>query len=108
MAAYLNIKQGGTLLLDCVCTRDDGTPIDLTSAQLAAEPVDASGEGVGPLIFTLTDAAAGLFTMGATSAQTAAWPVGQLACDICFQQNGNVIYSDIFYFRVRPTMTPPP
>jgi hypothetical protein len=92
----VTIASGGTLLLDCTAQYDDGSVVDVTGVQIAQTGFTAA----------VTDAAGGQFSLSASSAVTASWPIGLLFCDLRLTLNGNVIYSDRFPIHVAATTTP--
>ena len=90
----IQIKIGGTLLLAAQAVLDDATPIDITNVQLTSDVRDATPALIAVLTVTVTDAANGQFTLGCND--TAAWPPGLLFCDVLYEQNGQLIYSQTF------------
>ncbi len=106
MSVGVNIAAGGTLLLNCTAQYDDGTIVDLTAVQIAAVPADVYGNEQTGFAASITNPGAGQFSLLASSAATASWPIGLLFCDLQFTLNGNVIYSDRFPIHVAATTTP--
>lgn len=92
----LEIKRGDSLDLQCACAVD-GTPVDLTGWGVACWLRGPAGEVVHEFVPVITDAPAGLFSLRATPAQTAAWPVGALTGDIQYTDaSGRVMSTRTF------------
>lgn len=75
----LSFKQGDTFLLSCTYMVD-GVPAALPSV-VRSQLRDAAGNLIQELTFN-PGADLGTYTLGATPAETAAWPQGVLNCDI--------------------------
>ena len=108
MSSPIPIKRGATLLLLGACMNDDGTPIDLTGVTITSQLHDSRGNVAATLLVTVTNAPAGTFTLSAPSSVTAQWSPGQLAGDLCYVQNGSVLYSETFSLAVAPSITAAP
>jgi len=102
----VTIAAGSTLLLDWTAQNDDGSVADLTAVQIAAVPADVYGNAQAGFAVSVTDGPAGQFSLLASSAVTASWPIGLLFCDLKFTLNGHVIYSDRFPIHVTAATTP--
>lgn len=88
----IRLKQGDTLTLAGVAQQDSGAALNLTGSTLRAQVRTRNGAGFGTVVQELTvtvvSAALGTFTLSATSAQTALWPTGRLACDLELTDSG--------------------
>lgn len=106
----ISIKQGDTLSIAGQALQDSGAALDLTGSTIRAQVRTRDGTGYGALLTALTvtvvSATAGTFTLAATSVQTAAWPVGRLACDLELTDSGGAItHSETFDVHVRAAVT---
>lgn len=87
-----------------------GDTLNLTGATLRAQVRPRNGTSFGAVVQELTyavvSAALGTFTLSATSAQTALWPTGRLACDLELTDSGGaVLHSQTFDVHVLPAVT---
>lgn len=90
----LRIKQGNTLSITGQRRTAAGAAVDLTGYTVAATVRDPRNDSIlAALTVTVTDAAAGQFTLGATAAQTATWPPGAYRFDVRFTSAGGVVDS---------------
>lgn len=87
-------KRGDTLSLGLTWD-EEGEPIDLTGYTIAAQLRDARDELVMALTVAIADQTTqrGQFTLTATAAQTALWPVAPLSCDVQFTAPSTVVVS---------------
>jgi hypothetical protein len=100
--AEVAIKQGAALILQLQFNNDDGTPADLGAVALSSQVRD----GLGNLIDSLPIAlGATTGTASITVADTSAWPVGVLRCDIKAVMGGLPAYSQTFAVRVERAVT---
>ncbi|MDW4550853.1 hypothetical protein R5H32_15940 [Defluviimonas sp. D31] len=97
-------KRGDTLALDLARVDAAGAPIDLTGATIAARV--AFSDFAADLDVTVTNAAAGEYTLTATAAQTALWPVARLRADVKYSAAGLVRRSITFAITVVEEVTP--
>jgi hypothetical protein len=97
-------KQSDTFILACTY-REDGTPVDLTTFEIASQVRDSSGTLVADLTVTLADQGTdpGVFTL--SCADTSPWPIDLLPCDIQFTLDGNVRSTQTFFVAVEPEVT---
>jgi hypothetical protein len=98
------IKQGATLSIGAVLQLDDGTPVDLSAATIAAELVDPYGATQGTFTVGLA-AATGAFLLSMTSEQTQALPTGLLQSDVLINLPAGAFYSETFPLRVQAAIT---
>lgn len=102
MRGEVAIKQGAALILQLQFLNDDGTPVDLSTVALSAQVRDALGNLVAALPI---QRAATLGTASITQADTTAWPVGVLRCDVKAVMSGLAAYSQTFAVRVERAVT---
>lgn len=74
----ITFKRGDTFAMNCAYQTSAGVAIDLTSYTIAARIADNESLA-DDLTVTITDATAGLFTVSATAAATALWPLNTYA-----------------------------
>jgi len=106
----ISLKQGDTLTLAGTALQDSGAAVNLTGATLRAQVRTRDGGGFGAVVqelaFAVVSATSGTFTLSATSAQTALWPTGRLACDLELTESGGaVVHSETVDVHVRPAVT---
>lgn len=101
----IRLKRGDTLLLDGLAQNDDGSVFDLTGSTVTSQVRTSQDTLVATLTATITDAAQGEFTLGATAVATAAWPVGKLLCDVRWVNGDDVLHSETFELIVVEAMT---
>lgn len=90
----IRFKRGDTFLLTCVYSVD-GTPTTLPAVR--AQLRDKDGNLVQELSFAaLPDV--GYYTLNATAAEAAAWPLGQLECDIQYGDPSEAVSSTPTFF----------
>lgn len=102
----IEVKQGDTLQIDCTWWADaaETTPLDLTGWTLAAWARHSTGQ-VEVLTVLIVDAVAGKFSVTATPAQTAAWPIGDWMFDVERNRGGVVLSSDTIDLKVLEDIT---
>lgn len=82
-------KRGDTFLASCTYSVAD-VPAPLPGAILS-QVRDRNDKLIQALTVSIIDASAGQYTLGATAAQTAAWPIAALFCDVQYTDGaGNV------------------
>lgn len=101
----LRIKRGDTLLQDGVAQQDDGSVFDLTGSTVTSQVRTVQDTLVADLDVVITDAAQGEFTLGATAAATATWPVGKLLCDVKWSDGSDAIHTETFDLFVLAAVT---
>jgi hypothetical protein len=96
------LDQGETWDSRCLATDDDDNPVDLTGMTITAtmeRRIDPNT--TQDIVCTITDAAAGRFTLGLTPAETAALEVGVWLGQVKFVLGAVVEKSDYFAVTVR-------
>jgi hypothetical protein len=106
----IQLKQGDTLTLAGTALQGSGAAVNLTGSTLRAQVRPRNGGGFGAVVQELTyavvSATSGTFTLSATSAQTALWPTGRLACDLELTDSGGaVVHSETIDVHVRAAVT---
>ena len=105
--AILQIKRGDTLDLACVVQTCDGQPVDIGGWQIVCGLRDALGGWGVQIDATITDAAAGRYSLQATPVETATWPVGGLSADIRYTTaSGHVMHTRTLPVHVLEPVTP--
>lgn len=102
----MKIKQGDTLSISATFVDAAGVPVDLTLYTLASVVRWAAFSAV--LVITKADQTAqpGVFTMAATAAVTASWPVASLVCDVKFTDFAGVVqHTDTFSIVIEQPIT---
>lgn len=89
--ATLTHKQGDTLDWVITLTEND-TAVDITSWSIRAQ-IRSGDTLIASLTVTVLDAAAGIFRLSATAAQTDSWSAGSHSCDIEFTDDSSVVFS---------------
>ena len=91
----LTFKTGDTLTISGSRTDSAGNPITLASTAVKAEMKTNSGS---PVLFTatITDVAAGEFTLSLTASETGALTAGSYFCDVQFTSGVFVESTDTF------------
>ena len=103
--ATVTHKRGDTFELSCALD-NEGNPVDLTNFTISAQIRDSRDEILQALTVTITDAAAGAFTLGATATETEGWGVDRYQCDIEFTgASGEVNSSETFLINVIKDIT---
>lgn len=106
MKALPDFKRGDSFTASCVY-KIDGVPTSLTGKAIAAQIRTADLALIDALAVAIPDQTTnpGRFTLTATPAQTALWPVAGLRCDIQFSQGGAVQSTDTFLVPVVQDIT---
>jgi hypothetical protein len=104
----INFKRGDTFSLTCTRKDGSGSPINLTGYTITSTAkVGTSFSDV--LTVTIINAAAGIFTLTETAANTATWPISSDAsimyCDVQFVLSGVVKSSETFIINVIEDIT---
>lgn len=99
------IKRGETLAISRTRVDGSGAPVDLTGQTVVAAVTSRDGTFYAAITVIIDDAAAGEFTLAATAAQTALWPVGLLRCDVRYAAGGVVAYSETIDVSVELPVT---
>lgn len=105
MAAVLTHKRGSRFSKLVTWTDSSGTPEVLGSAP-RVQLRDGADELVQELTVTLATQSGGTtgqFTISATAAQTALWPVAALSCDVL--RTDTEVASETFTIRVLQSVT---
>jgi hypothetical protein len=104
----INFKRGDTFSLDCTRKDSGGTAINLTGYTITSS-VKMGGSFSDTLTVTVTNAAAGQFTLTKAAANTASWPISTddspLLCDVQFVLSGTVKSSETFEIDVVEDIT---
>lgn len=103
MTGSLTVKQGASWCPTLTFTEADGTPTPLTGAQVRAQVRDGAGALVCELAFAPTATSNAVVAV----ADTTAWPIGTLRCDISYLRAGLRVISPTFTIRVDPAVTQP-
>jgi len=85
-------KRGDTFEL-AATLENEGNAVDITNFTITAQVREYDDTLLQALTVTVTDAAAGAFTLSATPAETETWAVQQYQCDIEFVDGGGEINS---------------
>jgi hypothetical protein len=85
-----SIKRGDTFLYSASVTEDDGTVVNLTGWDIDAQVRSTTGSLIDTLTVSTDDLATGQFTL---SANTTAWPIGDVKFDIQYTTPAGVISS---------------
>lgn len=97
------LKRGDTWTLECVRTDADGAAVDLTGMTIASEIV---ANGVRKtLVPTVTDAAAGEFTLSLAPGETETLQPVLFRGDVEFIASGAVTSSETFAIEVEEDFT---
>ena len=103
----LDLKRGDTLAINCTRTNAAGAAMDLTGLEIASKV--RSGGFSDDLTVTVTNAAAGQFTLARDAAGTALWPLttaeSPVLCDVQFSFGGVVASSETFIINVLEDIT---
>ena len=104
----INFKRGDTFSLDCTRKDSGGTAINLTGYTITSS-VKMGGSFSDTLTVTVTDAAAGQFTLTKAAASTASWPISSedstVLCDVQFVLAGVIKSSETFSIYVVEDIT---
>ncbi len=99
--ATITHKRGDTFELACA-VENNGVAVDITSWTITSQARDDADAVLQTFTVTKTDAAAGLFTVGATSTQTEGWTPGSYGVVIEFVESGGEVNStETFTLSVR-------
>lgn len=100
-------KRGATFEAACVRKDAAGTRVDLTGWTITSHMRRRSDQLVQQLVTSLADQVAlpGVFTLTATAAQTAAWPVEVLLWDIRYQPPTGVEFTETVEVDVQREIT---
>ena len=90
--ATITHKRGDTLEWVVTLT-DDSVAVDITDWTIKSQIRDGSYALIYEFLVTKTDASNGVFSLSATAAQTATWPLGSALVDIEFTDNTNYVIS---------------
>ena len=101
----IEIKRGEQLVLDVTRTDAAGLPVSLTGMTITSSvAITGFSQALGVAV---TNAAAGQFRLSAPAAQTQAWPVAALSCDVKYDAGGGAIRrSKTFKIKVAQEITP--
>lgn len=99
----VRLKRGDTWTLECVRTDEDGVPVNLAGMTIASEIVGGSVRK--SLLPTVTDAAAGAFTLTLQPADTETLPLDLFRGDVEFIASGAVTSSETFRIVVEEDIT---
>lgn len=103
--ATINHKRGDTFELTC-SLENGGNDVNITGWTVAAQLRQSDDTLVQSLTVTVTDAAAGEFTITAANTETDGWPIAALEVDVEFTEtDGSVSSSDTFTINVIKDIT---
>ena len=85
-------KRGDTFELSCTL-ENQGVAVDITNFTITSQLRLSDDTLLQALTVTVTDAAAGAFTLGATATETEGWGIASYECDIEFVEPGNEVNS---------------
>lgn len=103
--ATITHKRGDTFEL-AATLENAGNAVDITNFTITSQIRQSDDTLLQALTVTVTDAAAGEFTLSATAAETETWGVAQYECDIEFIDiGGEVNSSDTFTINVIKDIT---
>ena len=104
-------KKGDTLELTLQLKRD-GTAVDITNYTITSQLRDSTDALLvtdnfdGSLSFTLIDAAAGQFSLGASPTETSEWDTRTYDCDVqLIDGNSDTSSSETFKIKVTKDIT---
>lgn len=98
-------KRGDTFEL-AATLENEGNAVDITNFTITAQVRESDDTLLQALTVTVTDAAAGAFTLSATPAQTETWKVQKYESDIEFiDGGGEVNSSETFIINVIKDIT---
>ena len=84
-----------------VTLTQNSVAVDITDWTIKSQIRDESSSLIYTFLVTKTDAGDGVFSISATAAQTATWPLGSLLIDIEFiDPTGYVISSQTFTMQI--------
>lgn len=90
----ITVKSGDTFSLSCTRVDANGAPVNLTGLTITSKVRNISGFE-DDLTVTVTNAAAGQFSLSALPADTSLWPVSQSVDGTVFRPN--ILYCDVQY-----------
>lgn len=103
--ATITHKRGDTFELSCTL-ENQGVPVDITNFTITSQLRLSDDTLLQALTVTVTDAAAGAFTLGATATETEGWGIASYECDIEFVEgSGEVNSSQTFTVNVLKDIT---
>ena len=103
--ATITHKRGDTFELSCTL-ENEGVAVDITNFTITSQLRLPDDTLLQALTVTVTDAAAGAFTLSATSNETEGWGVASYQCDIEFiEGSGEVNSSETFVLNVIKDIT---
>ena len=102
MNPEVRIKRGDALAMQMAFEFDDGSPVDLTNATVAAQIRTASGDLVCTLPLQITDTP-GVVTV--TVPDTSQWPIGMLRGDVVLTAAGLPVHTETYGITVTPGVT---
>src|SRR6056297_930669 len=102
--ATITHKRGDTFELSCTL-ENQGVAVDITNFTITSQLRLSDDTLLQALTVTVTDAAAGAFTLSATSTETEVWDVAAYECDIEFIDDGEVNSSETFVLNVIKDIT---
>lgn len=103
--ATITHKRGDTFELTC-SLENGGNDVNITGWTVAAQLRQIDDTLVQGMTVTVTDAAAGEFTITAANTETDDWPIGNLEIDVEFtESDGSVSSSETFTIAVIKDIT---
>jgi len=102
--ATITHKRGDTFELSCTL-ENEGNIVDITNFTITSQLRLPDDTLLQALTVTVTDAAAGAFTLSATATETEGWDVASYQCDIEFIDDGEVNSSETFVLNVIKDIT---
>ena len=103
--ATITHKRGDTFELSCTL-ENQGVAVDITNFTITSQVRQSDDTLLQALTVTVTDAAAGAFTLGATATETEGWGIASYECDIEFvEPGGEVNSSQTFTINVLKDIT---
>lgn len=103
--ATITHKRGDTFELTC-SLENQGNDVDITGWTVAAQLRKTDDTLVQNMTITVTNAAAGEFTISAPDTETDDWPIENLEIDVQFtESSGNISSSETFTIAVIKDIT---
>jgi hypothetical protein len=103
----INFKRGDTLSISCTRKDSSGSAINLAGYTITSSV--KMGAFTDTLTVTVTNAAAGEFTLTKAAANTASWPLSSgtspMLCDVQFVVGGTTKSSETFEISVAEDIT---
>lgn len=107
MTQATNIKQGDTFAPVCQYFADDGvTAASLVGVTIKSQMRDANGKLIKDFTPTITNAAAGEFSLGSWDNSTSM--LGSYYLDIAYTIGGNIAHTETVEFNLVKTITQTP